>query len=102
MGLEQTDFVLPSGETMRMRGMTGYEISLAQKTRGGDSLAMNAFMLGLGMDADEKTAEQVGLGWMKAHLAGDFRAATEHLKTLSGLDEDAAKSSVDTARGEPG
>lgn len=102
MGLESEEFVLPSGETAQLRGLTGYEIALAQKTRQGDSVTFNAFMLGLSMGADEKVAESTGIEWMKSHLAGDFRAATKHVQTISGLDEDATKSRVDSDGDQPG
>jgi hypothetical protein len=95
MSLEATDFTMPSGETVALRGLTGYEIALGSKTRGGDSLAINAFMIGLSMGADEKAAEPAGTEWMKTHLAGDYRAVTDEIQRLSGLGDDATKSGVD-------
>jgi len=84
--VETEDFELPSGEVVRIRGLSAYEVMLSKK-KSGDDLAINAFMLSCALGITESEAEH----WMKTHVAGDFVALVDRIQEISGLSEGAVK-----------
>ena len=87
-------FTLPmSGEVVQLRGLTGYEVSLARKLHGEDEFAHSMLSLGWCMsDGSVKPdeAQAVGEAWARVHLAGDYAAAVQRGLELSGLADEAA------------
>ena len=96
--MEFEDFKVPSGETVKLRGLTGFEVMLSRKKYVNDEIALNAFMLSCGMEISEGAA----LEWIKTHLAGDFVAVTDQLQVISGLSPDSAKKAYKEFEADPG
>lgn len=89
--MQPENLTLPSGETVSLRGLSGYEFTLSTKIAESDPVAISVQYLRFAMDLSEAGAEQ----WMRTHTAGDFNAAFRRVRELSGLVEGADKSDVD-------
>lgn len=99
MGLSTEDFQLPhSDETVKLRGLSGFEVMLSRKKHQGDDIKLNAFILSCAMGVTEDEA----LEWMKTHLAGDYAAVLERAEQLSGLADGAAKQAYRDFEADPG
>ena len=96
--MESEKFKIPSGETVKLRGLTGFEVMLSRKKYKDDEVALNAFMISCGMDITEGAA----LAWLKEHLAGDFVAVTDRLQVISGLQADSTKAAYKEFEEDPG
>lgn len=94
--LDKETFTLPSGATVELRGVSGFEWMLTGKKGQSDQLAAQMFFLGCGLGTDEGGAEK----WAREHVAGDTNAVADRIRELSGLSEDATKSSVDPDGGD--
>lgn len=94
-GFEPEDFTLPyCGDSVTLRGLSGYEVVLGRKVSQGDEIVMNAFMIGVSMGGTVKTAAADGQTFMEKHLAGDYNALANKIQELSGMAEGARKSGV--------
>ena len=93
---DKETFTLPSGGTVELRGVSGFEWMLTGKKGQSDQMAGQLFFLGCGLGTDEAGAEK----WMREHVAGDSNAVADRIRELSGLVEDAAKSRVDPDGGD--
>lgn len=96
--MEREPFGLPSGKTVELRGLTGFEVMLSRKKYKDDEIGLNAFMMSCGMGITEAAA----LAWLKEHLAGDFVAVTDRLQVMSGLTKDATKTAYKEFEADPG
>lgn len=97
------DLVLPSGETIAVRGLTGMEVALiakrnAQLTDDPDAPGGVAIQVGLMLGKTSvREAEAAGVAWLNSHGAADFTTLGSRIEALSGFGKGAQKSPVDRA-----
>jgi hypothetical protein len=88
------DLTLPSGKTVRVRGLSRYELMLTGKGTD-DNALIERRNVAVCLVQPSMTEKQVE-AWQKNSTAGgDFRALSEKIRDLSGLGEGAGKSDVD-------
>lgn len=91
------DFTLPSGQRVRVRGLSRYELMLNGKGTD-DAQVIEARNVHSCLVEPKLTIKQVE-AWQRQSLAGgDFRALSERIRDLSGLGEGAGKSDLAAVR----
>lgn len=94
------DVTLPTGKVVRMRGLTRHELLFNGKGADDNPLLLERRNVMSCLVQPKLTIAQVEQ-WQKRDRAnGDFRALSEAIRRLSGLDEGADKSSVRDVRDE--
>ncbi len=86
---------LSTGESVTVRGVTGYEVMLSRKK---DEIGQNVFLLSCAMGISEAAA----LEWFKTKLAGDFTAVMDKIQELSRMKTSADVDAYKSADGESG
>lgn len=94
---ESEDFELPSGHTVKVRGLTRYELMLFTKDQPDNGVyeirVIAACLL------EPKMSQGQVEAWSRVdQAAGDMAALSAHLRALSGLSEGAGKSGVAEVR----
>ncbi len=89
------DVTLPSGRTVRIRGLSRYELLLSGKNTD-DSAVIERRNVAVCMVEPKMTEAQVEK-WQKSSLPGELAAVTMAIRELSGLAEGAQKSNLQGA-----
>lgn len=92
------DVTLPSGGTVRVRGLSRQEWFLVGKVGDGDGNASEAFMLHKALVVPALTLKQVEAWRAKPSASQDVAAASAKVRELTGVAEGAAKSNVAEVR----
>lgn len=92
------DVKLPSGQLVRVRGLTRHELLMVGKGADGKPELYEARMVAHCLLAPTMVIAQVQAWQRVASAGGDFRVLTERIRELSGISEGADKSDP----GEPG
>jgi hypothetical protein len=90
---------IPGVGTITIRGLTRFELLLAGKTSGEDSVVMERKMLAFAMvdpEMSEKDAEE----WQKASPAGELAPVVAKVNELSGIGHEAQKEAYKSLRDE--
>lgn len=93
LNLDGEDLTLPSGRTVRVRGLSRFELMLNGKGTE-DSSVIERRNVATCLVEPKMTEAQVGAWQKKSSAGGDFRALSEKIRDLSGLGEGAGKSDV--------
>lgn len=88
--LPEDDVEIPDLGTVRVRGLSRYEVLLAQKELPKGVLAMERVMLRFGM-VDPPMSEDDVTAWQKASPAGELEPVTRRIQSLSGMGDGADK-----------
>lgn len=99
--LPEADVEIPGVGTVRVRGLSRFELLLAGKTGGDDTAAMERKMLSFAMvdpDLSEKDVE----AWQKASPAGEIAPVVAAVNELSGVGRESAKEAYKSVRDESG
>ena len=96
-----TDVPLPSGKTVRVRGLSRFEWFLAGKGSDGDANAFETRLVEMGMVAPPMTEKQVEKWRKRPGSMPDVSAASDVIRKLSGMNEGADKSNLRDVRNEP-
>jgi len=91
--LEGEDLTLPSGRTVRVRGLSRKDILAAREPDEG-IVAFESVVIARGLVAPQLTVEQADAWQSRPGRAGDVRAAVDRIYELSGLGEGAGKSAL--------
>lgn len=95
------DVTLPSGKTVRVRGLSRFEWFLAGKKAGdGDANAFETVMISMGMVAPALSEKQVERWRKKPGTMADLGKVSDAIRRLTGVDEGADKSDLREVRGE--
>lgn len=97
--LEHEDHELPSGMTVRLRGLTAYEVHLMRKIAGDDGARADAVALSMGL-VEPKLTEDEATRWMRARPAGESTSACARIRDLSALNDDAPRAAYKSLRGQ--
>jgi hypothetical protein len=90
-------FTLPSGRTVKVRGLSRHELLKNGKDADGDTGTIEIFNVMSCVVLPQFTRAQVE-AWQRRDLAGgDFQALSQKIRELSGLGEGADKSDVPAA-----
>jgi hypothetical protein len=106
-GMPEDDVPVPGIGTVRVRGLSRVEVMVQRKATdaealdGPRALVIERKMLALGMVDPPMTEAQVG-AWQKVGGAGEIEPVLARVQELSGMGDDAPKSGVPGAGGEPG
>jgi hypothetical protein len=101
--MESEELILPSGEVMLVRGLSGLEVALISKRNAqlvDDSDAPGGVAIQVGLMLGKvkiREAEAAGIAWLSSHGAPDFTALGNRIEELSGFGKGAQKSAVDRA-----
>lgn len=87
------DFTLPSGKTVRVRGLSRYELIFNGKGTEDAGLIERRNVVSAVLEP-KLTLPQVEAWQRNSRAGGDFRALSEKIRDLSGLGEGAQKSEV--------
>jgi hypothetical protein len=88
--LPEADVDIPGVGTVRVRGLSRYEVLLAQKEQPKGVVAYERVMLRFGM-VDPALTEDEATQWQKASPAGELEPVTRQIAALSGMGEGADK-----------
>lgn len=99
-GMPEGEVEIPGKGTVRVRGLSRYEVMLMRKaTDGVDSidgsraLVIEQAMLSMAMVEPPATKEEVA-AWQKVAMAGELEPIVNKVQELSGMLDDAPKSGV--------
>jgi hypothetical protein len=90
------DVTLPSGKTVRVRGLSRYELIFNGKGTEDSGLIERRNVVSAVLEP-KLTLPQVEAWQRSSRAGGDFKALSETIRDLSGLGEGAQKSEVATA-----
>jgi len=99
--LEEDDVEIPDVGTVRVRGLSRYELMVSQRVsqNKGGTVVMEQHMLHFGMVDPMLTIEDVSL-WQKASPAGEIEPVARRISELSGLREGSDKEAYKSVPGE--
>lgn len=100
VNLPGEDFEVEGVGTVRIRGLSRFEVLMAQKQKDGGVLGMERVMLAAAMVEPRMTEAQV-TAWQKAVPAGLLEPLTRRIQALSGIGEGAEKAAYKSDGGEP-
>lgn len=101
-GDDAEDLVLPSGRKVRVRGLSRYEWFLAGKNAPeGDPNLFETEIISMGMVAPAMTKGQVVKWRRRPGTYPDLSVVSDKIRTLTGVDEGAAKSNIREVREQP-
>jgi hypothetical protein len=98
--LPEADVEIPGVGTVRVRGLSRYEVLLAQKEQSKGPGAMERVILRFGMVDPAMTEDEVAQ-WQKASPAGELEPVARKIQALSGIGEGAEKAAYKSDGGEP-
>ena len=98
--LPEDDVEIPGVGTVRVRGLSRYEVLLAQREQPKGAGAMERVILRFGLVDPELTEDEV-TQWQKASPAGELEPVTRRIQALSGMGEGADKAQYKSVRDEP-
>ncbi len=94
------DLTLPSGKVVRVRGLSRHELMFNGKGTEDPELIERRNLVSC-LVAPKLTLPQAEQWQRRGQAGGDFKALSEAIRRLSGLDEGADKSDLRDVRGEP-
>jgi hypothetical protein len=92
------DVVLPSGKTVRVRGLSRFEWFLAGKNSDGDANVFETRMVAMGMVTPAMTEKQAEKWRKRSGSSPDVSAVSDKIRELSGHGEGADKSDLPAVR----
>lgn len=98
--LEEDDVDIPGVGTVRVRGLSRYEVMVSQRGNKGGTIAVERVMLRYGMVDPILTEDEVA-EWQKASPAGEIEPVARRISELSGLRQGADKEAYKSLPGEP-
>lgn len=101
-GDDAEDLVLPSGRKVRVRGLSRYEWFLAGKNAPeGDPNLFETQIIAMGLIIPAMTPAQVGRWRRRPGTYPDLSVLSDKIRTMTGVDEGAAKSDIREVREQP-
>lgn len=97
-GMPEDDFVIPGIGTIRVRGLSRWEMLVAQREQSKGILVYEKLLVHYGMVDPALTEDEV-VRWQKASTAGELEPVTRRIAQLSGVMPDSAKEAVKSFRG---
>ena len=97
VSLNTADVEIPGVGTVKVRGLSRYELLLAQKKYPDDTLKQERFILSAALVDPQMTEADVE-SWQKASMPMEINAVAEKVNELSGIAAGSAKSDVPEVR----
>lgn len=99
--IEEADVDIPGVGTVRVRGLTRWELLTAGKQESKGPMAMERIMLHFGM-VDPALTEDEAARWQKCSPAGELMPVLARINELSGIGKDVQKEAYKSLRSESG